>query len=172
MRMFTKFSLLVAILSTGPLFGEEPVYFVDQNLKASVEADLQILDPTPSDMLQLTGFSCRHSNIKDLTGLDYAINLESLSLSFNEIESISPLSDLSNLESVTINDNQIRSISPLGGLEKLYDLDVHNNVNEIGVNEYENQRAKKALAGIADDGRLHVGNYVLRLAAFPRGAKG
>ena len=127
MRMFTKFSLVVAILSTGSVFGEEPVYFVDQNLKASVEADLQILDPTPSDMLQLTGFSSRHSNIRDLTGLEYATNLESLSLSFNEIESISPLADLSNLESVTLNDNQIRSISPLGGLEKLYDLDVHNN---------------------------------------------
>lgn len=47
-------------------------------------------------------------------------------------------------------------------------LDVYNNVNEIGVAEYERQNAKKALGGIADDGRLHVGDYVLRLAAFPR----
>ena len=46
-------------------------------------------------------------------------------------------------------------------------LDVYNNVNEISVDEYERQRATKALGGIADDGRLHVGDYVLRLAAFP-----
>jgi hypothetical protein len=47
-------------------------------------------------------------------------------------------------------------------------LDVYNNVNEIGVGEYERQKATKALGGIADDGRLHVGDYVLRLAAFER----
>ena len=28
---------------------------------------------------------------------------------------------------------------------------------------------KKALGGIGEDGRLHVGDYVLRLVAFPRG---
>ena len=47
-------------------------------------------------------------------------------------------------------------------------LDVFNNVNEIGQNEYERRGAKKALGGIQDDRRLHVGDYVLRLAAFPR----
>lgn len=48
-------------------------------------------------------------------------------------------------------------------------LDVFNNVNDIGRSEYEHQNAKKALGGIREDGQLHVGDYVLRLAAFPRG---
>ena len=48
-------------------------------------------------------------------------------------------------------------------------LDVFNNVNAIGRAEYQRQNAKKALGGIAEDGRLHVGVYGLRLAAFPRG---
>ena len=43
-------------------------------------------------------------------------------------------------------------------------LDVYNNVNAIGRAEYERQNAKKALGGIGDDGRLHVGEYVLQLA--------
>jgi len=47
-------------------------------------------------------------------------------------------------------------------------LDVYNNVNAIGRAEYARQKAKKAIGGIGDDGRLHVGDYVLRLAAFPR----
>ncbi|MCP5055190.1 MAG: hypothetical protein GY937_00525 [bacterium] len=45
-------------------------------------------------------------------------------------------------------------------------LDVYNNVNAIGRSEYERQKAKKALGGIGDDGRLHIGEYVLKLAVF------
>ncbi len=45
-------------------------------------------------------------------------------------------------------------------------LDVFNNVNAIGRSEYERQNAKKALGGIGDDGRLHIGEYVLQLAVF------
>ncbi len=43
-------------------------------------------------------------------------------------------------------------------------IDVYNNVNAIGRSEYERQKAKKALGGIGEDGRLHVGEYVLQLA--------
>ena len=85
MRMLIKISLAVAILSTGSVFGQGPVNFADQKLKACVEDKLQILDPTPSDMLQLTSLRCRHSEITSLRGLKYATNLGSLTLSFNEM---------------------------------------------------------------------------------------
>ncbi|MCP3986834.1 MAG: hypothetical protein GY723_20805 [bacterium] len=49
-------------------------------------------------------------------------------------------------------------------------LDVYNNVNAIGRSEYERQKAKKALGGIQDDGRLHIGEYVLKLAVFTSNA--
>ncbi|MCH8194291.1 MAG: leucine-rich repeat domain-containing protein, partial [Planctomycetes bacterium] len=101
----------VAPLPTGSVGADEPVSFADENLKACVEDKLATFDPTPSDMLQLTGLNCRHSEIGDLTGLEYAPNLDTLTLSFNAIESISPLAGLSNLTSITINDNQISSIS-------------------------------------------------------------
>ncbi|MAE95426.1 MAG: hypothetical protein CL910_12255 [Deltaproteobacteria bacterium] len=45
-------------------------------------------------------------------------------------------------------------------------LDVYNNVNSIGRSEYERQKAKKALGGIGEDGRLHIGEYVLQMAVF------
>ncbi|MCP5060242.1 MAG: hypothetical protein GY937_26375 [bacterium] len=45
-------------------------------------------------------------------------------------------------------------------------LDVYNNVNAIGRSEYERQKAKKALGGVGEDGRLHIGEYVLKLAVF------
>ena len=126
-RMLVNITLVAVMLLPGSVYGEDPVSFDDENLKECVESELETLDPTPSDMLQLTRFSVRHSKIKELGGLDYATNLSTLNLSFNRIESISPLSDLSELESLTINDNQISSISALGGLDQLYDLDIHNN---------------------------------------------
>ena len=46
------------------------------------------------------------------------------------------------------------------------DLAVFNNVNKIGRAEYKKQNATKALANIDKDGRLHVGDYRLRLATF------
>ena len=49
-------------------------------------------------------------------------------------------------------------------------LDVYNNVNAIGRAEYARQNAKKALAGIGEDGRLHIGEYVLQLAVFTSAA--
>ena len=45
-------------------------------------------------------------------------------------------------------------------------LDVYNNVSPIGRSEYERQKAKKALGGIGDDDRLHIGEYVLQMAVF------
>lgn len=48
--------------------------------------------------------------------------------------------------------------------------DVYNNVNAIGRAEYERQKAKKALGGIGEDGRLHIGEYVLQMAVFTEAA--
>ncbi|GAH16678.1 unnamed protein product, partial [marine sediment metagenome] len=58
----------------------QPLYFADANLKAEVEWELGVSNPTESDMLGLTNLSASWSNIEYLTGLEYAMNLESLSL--------------------------------------------------------------------------------------------
>lgn len=68
----------------------------------------------------------------------------------------------------------VREVQPWPGREDVHlvtaNLAVYNNVNAIGRSEYERQNAAKALAGIDADGRLHVGEYELRLAAFEPGA--
>lgn len=68
----------------------------------------------------------------------------------------------------------VRDVQPWPGREEVRlvtaGLAVYNNVNAIGRSEYERQNATKALAGIGADGRLHVGQYDLRLAAFEPGA--
>ncbi len=127
MRKLIKITVVLVMLSTGSVYGQGPVRFDDENLKECVESELQILDPTAEDMLELTRLRGSHCKIKELDGLDYAENLHTLTLSFNRIESIGTLSSLSNLESLTINDNQIVSLSAVGELDKLYDLDIHNN---------------------------------------------
>ena len=89
-------------------WAEDPVYFADLYLKAAVERDLFILDPTPTDMLLLTKLDCvgdafdKSEVITDLTGLECATNLQVLRLRLHEIGDISVLSHLSNLENLNL----------------------------------------------------------------------
>jgi hypothetical protein len=104
-----------------------PVAFADHRLKELVEAELWVWDPTPTDMLGLTSFAARSEGITDLTGLQYAANLQSLELARNKINDISPLSQLTNLQSLVLNNNQIQSLAPIVRLTRLENLDIHEN---------------------------------------------
>jgi len=129
-------SVLVLLLSlaSGRAGAESPVYIPDPNLKAVIENSLQVSDPTPMDMLGLLNLEVQAANITDLTGLEYAANLQTLHMRFNHLKSISPLSGLKNLTSLSLNDNDVRDISPLGGLVNLTHLDLHNNeISDISV---------------------------------------
>ncbi len=65
--------------------------------------------------------------IVDLTGLEAAVNLTILELSFNQISDLSPLSGLTALTSLDITGNQISDLSPLSGLSGLTNLEVAQN---------------------------------------------
>ena len=111
---------------------EEPVYFPDANLKAAVERELGMPDPTPIDMLLLTSLDARSSEIIDLTGIEYASNLTSLDLRSNQISDISGLSGLANLTELLLHDNQISNILALSGLINLTQLYCCcNNISDI-----------------------------------------
>ena len=77
--------ILLAIFGTFGftqlVMAADPVYFPDANLKAAVESELGIIDPTPTDMLSLT--SLHAVGIEDLTGIEYAMNLDFLNLAYN-----------------------------------------------------------------------------------------
>ena len=92
--------------------------------------------------------------IKNLLGLENAVNLEKLDLNENEISDLSPiaklnkltklslirnrisdlqpLSELTNLEYLDLYANKIENISPLAKLTNLKHLDLHNNNNQTG----------------------------------------
>jgi uncharacterized repeat protein (TIGR02543 family) len=126
--MCSRATMLLFVLA-APAWAEDPVHFADPLLQAAVEAELWIVDPTPSDMLAMTSLSSQggthDSRITDLTGLEYATNLTRLWLPHNDICDLTPLSGLTNLEDITLNNNTICSLSPLSGLHKLRWLDVH-----------------------------------------------
>jgi hypothetical protein len=123
-------ALLVVVFSSflcSSLWAEDPVYFPDPNLKIAVEMELSVSDPTPDDMLGLTSLRALWRGITDLTGLDYAHNLQTLVLRENKIHDISPLAGLLNLETLNLSMNQISDISAVAGLTNLRTLDVHDN---------------------------------------------
>jgi len=130
-RQFHYSSILMITLSAiGLAFGNvsaQAVYFADPNLKAAVEAQLGVSDPTATDMLDLTSLDASGRDITDLTGLEHGTNLTNLYLSRNQIIDISPISGLTNLTHLNLGSNQISDISPLSGLTNFTYLDLRAN---------------------------------------------
>ena len=147
------FRLTLLLFLTLPLtVAAQVVNISDAVLRAAIENDLGKAAGntiTADDMATLHDFRAGNSNISDLTGLEYATNLEglglwnhslsdisvlsdltdlkSLDLSFNRIEDISPLSSLTNLTVLVLSDNSISDISPLSSLSNLEGLWLSNN---------------------------------------------
>ncbi len=131
MRVGTAISALV-LAAAGLVHAGDPVHFRDPALKAAVEETLGILDPTPTDMLGLThlianGQFTGGMGIADLTGLQFAVNLETLSLFNNQIRDTTPLAGLTRLTTLNLHENNLTDLSPLAGLIHLQHLDLHHN---------------------------------------------
>jgi len=111
-----------------------PVHFNDANLKVAVETSLGVKDPNAYDMLKLTKFEGYQKKISDLTGLEYALNLTSLSIRKNSINDIGSLADLTNLTQLSIDENSISDISPLANLTNLTILYIYsNNISNVSI---------------------------------------
>ncbi len=119
--------LLVMSVTANAVFAEDPVYFADPNLKAAVEGELGITNPTASDMLGLTYLDARNRGIADLTGLEYATNLTFLDLHDNQISNISGLSGMSMLTTLLLHRNQISDLWPLANLTNLTTITLQHN---------------------------------------------
>ncbi len=118
---------LILLLLCSTAYAEEPVFFADPALQAAVEEALWIAEPTPGDMLTLTDLRCIRCDIVDLTGLEYATNLECLWLRLNHISDITALAGLVHLKELSLSINEIHDISALSGLTALEHLDLHRN---------------------------------------------
>ena len=128
------FSRLLVFLVTATLLittiaFAQVVEIPDTNLESAIRETLNIPDNTPitqQDMLQLMTLDIRGSSIANLTGLEYAANLEVLYSMNNQITDISPLANLTNLTHLYLGDNALQTIEPLAGLINLRVLDLYN----------------------------------------------
>jgi len=99
----------------------EPVVFNDPNLERVVRAALN--KPTGVitnvDMAKLKVLKVINENINDLTGLEYAVNLDTLDLSSNKISDLTPLQNLIKLATLILFNNELDN----NDLPMLYQLD-------------------------------------------------
>ena len=112
----------------------------DANLRAAIAAALgkaRGATITKGDMTTLLRLEAKYADISDLTGLEFATNLEYLDLTGNAITDISPLAGLINLTELDIQNNLITDISALAGLTNLKRLFLfHNPLNFSSINDY------------------------------------
>ena len=80
------------------------IEFEDSILKSAIISQLNLAttEITLGDLLKLTELNVSSSRISSLKGLEYANNLETLDISYNEIKDLSPLSSLTKLVNVKI----------------------------------------------------------------------
>ena len=83
----------------------EVITIKDKSLKDAIKKELNLSSDniTIGDMYKLTKLSCSNKWISSLEGLEYAKNLESLDISYNEIKDLSPLKNLKKLTNLNAN---------------------------------------------------------------------
>ncbi len=78
--------------------------------------------------------SLSYSQIENIKGIEYFVNLSDLNLGNNNITNIESLSDMDNLRVLYLNDNHITDIEPLSKLVNLYELSLGgNSISDITV---------------------------------------
>ena len=98
------------------------VHIPDPNLRAAIAealgkgANAQI---TAEEMERLEDLNVPNRDIRDLTGLQFATNLNELNIRGNSISDLSPIAGLINLRQLSLGENPVSDISPLRGLTNL-----------------------------------------------------
>lgn len=125
---------------SGAAAATDEVTFPDAYMEKAIRAELgKSSGPiTKEDMLNLRQISRDNidpaiiEGIRDLTGLEYATNLQTLNIWANGprdtgIQDLSPLRNLTNLTYVVLMNNQIRDLSPFQNLVNITDLNLFGN---------------------------------------------
>ena len=133
-KCFLIFVLLSFTLVIRPLFAAD--WLPDPNLRMAIREtlreDIGLPDHTPlmkEHLKHLANLEVRNSNISDITGLEYATNLQDFNADENQISALSPLSDLVRLHTLSLRKNQISDITPLANLTTLHRLNL--SINQI-----------------------------------------
>ena len=118
-----QFTAKAELLST-------PVTLPDSALHAEIARTLnkpQGAVLTAADMLTLTTLTANSANIRDLTGLQHARHLKTLSLDNNDISEVGTLAGLPQLTRLSLDANNLSSVAPLEGLTALETLSLADN---------------------------------------------
>ena len=115
----------------SPYAGDEnDVNIPDANLRAVIADSLgkaRNVPITRTEMATLTELKAHDADIKNLTGLQFATNLEFIWFTYNGFSDISPLCDLTNLKDLVLFGNAISDLSPLSALINLTGLNLNDN---------------------------------------------
>ena len=107
----------------------------DVNLRAAITAALGKTPGatiTAAEMATLTRLEGHNADIRNLTGLEAATELEEIRCNNNLISDLLPLTDLVNLRVIELRDNVISDLSPIVGLINLEWLIVtHNSIRDL-----------------------------------------
>lgn len=106
-----------------------PRIIADPNLRAVIAEAFDKEDTVPitlEELATLTVLRASNRDIKDLTGIEAAVNLEEFWISGNPISNISPLAALKNLNGLAAWDMAIEDFSPLAELTNLKWLELFN----------------------------------------------
>ena len=135
------YTLFVALLVLGGLLNiasAQNVEFRDANLAGKVRSALNLPAGAAIPIAQLETLTVLDASaseetaaaekISDLTGLEHAVQLTELNLSFNQITDINPIAGLTQLTRLGLWFNQISDISPIAGLTNLTALGLESNV--------------------------------------------
>ena len=131
-----RLCVIISIVFYFPstVFAQELQWMPDLILQKAVRQQLEIDTNAPltkADILELVALDTAKlqiaEKISDLTGLEYAVNLEFLLLPQNHIQDIYPLADLKKLTFLDLGGNAISDVSPLAGLLHLEVLGLWSN---------------------------------------------
>ena len=117
---------LCIFIACGVALAQEE-WMPDPNLRQAIRDQLELPADRlllKTDMKRLKGLEGRKRGIADLTGLEYATQLQWTNLGENEIRDISPLAALVHLEGLWIYVNPISNLLPLANLTKLKQLNL------------------------------------------------
>ena len=126
-QIFRYYLFIFILLGITCMASAQENWMPDPNLRQAIRDELGIIEIKRDDMLRLTRLNGEDRQIKDLTGLELAINMDFLLLGFNPISDISPLSSLEQLRIFNMAVCQISDIRPLANLTRLESLHLHYN---------------------------------------------
>ena len=137
MNLRQKFTLsLLLTIVLGRVAFAQVVDIPDSGLRSEIQRRLNLPSGEPitrEQMRQLTYVDADYLGITDLSGLEYAIDLEGLELRGNALTDISQIASLAKLTLLILVDNNIEDLTPLANLAFLRELNLRGNpLSDLG----------------------------------------